>query len=125
MKLLLDTHTLLWWLDGGEKLSARARELISDSENIVYVSVVSAWEIVVKKVIGKLDAPKNLEEEVVRHEFEKLAITFPHVTELQELPPIHRDPFDRMLVAQARVEACAIITKDPIIPKYDIGTIEA
>ena len=125
MKLLLDTHTLLWWLDGGRKLSAHARTLIADPENEVYVSAVTAWEIVVKKAIGKLVAPDNLEEEVIRHQFDRLSISFAHVSELQKLPTIHRDPFDRMLIAQARAEVLTIVTKDPNFPKYDVETVEA
>jgi PIN domain nuclease of toxin-antitoxin system len=122
---LLDTHALLWWLDGGRRLSKESRSIIQDPDNEVYVSAASAWEIVLKKSIGKLVAPENLRPELDRHRFERLSIRFQHVAELQTLPPIHRDPFDRMLVAQSRIESLMIVTRDPNIPKYAVRTIRA
>ena len=125
MRLLLDTHTLLWWLNGGRNLSRKSLELIRDPENDVFVSSASAWEIALKKAIGKLVAPDNLEEEILRHQFERLPILFSHVSELLALPPIHRDPFDRMLVAQSKAEDLTLVTRDENIRKYGIDTIPA
>ena len=125
MKLLLDTHALLWWLDGGTKLSRPAFRSIQDPENQVYVSVASAWEIVLKKTAGKLQAPDDLDAELLRHRFEKLPVDFQHVSELQRLPPIHRDPFDRMIVAQSRVEGLRIVTRDDNMAAYAVKIIRA
>jgi len=125
MRILLDTHALLWWLDGGRRLSRSAQESIRNPENEIFVSSATAWEIVVKKAIGKLIAPDNLEEEVIRHRFERLPVLFSHVMELQNLPNLHNDPFDRMLVAQTRVEGFKLMTRDANIKKYRINFIEA
>ena len=96
MKLLLDTHTLLWWLDDNPKLSAEAREAIGNSENEVYISAVTAWEIIIKKRLGKLRAPARLDREITAHRFEPLSITLAHALALDRLPDHHEDPFDRM-----------------------------
>lgn len=125
MRLLLDTHTLLWWLDGGRKLSREALSVIRDPDHEVFVSAATAWEIALKKSIGKLVAPGNLEDEIQRHRFERLAITFQHVEELDRLPPIHRDPFDRMLVAQCKSDSLALVSRDPHMKAYGIVVVKA
>jgi PIN domain nuclease of toxin-antitoxin system len=112
-------------LDGGRKLSRKARAAIENPDNDIFVSAASAWEIALKKSIGKLSVPDNLEEELDSHQFEKLFIHFSHVTELQKLPPVHRDPFDRMLIAQSRVENLVIVTRDPGFLNYPIQVLEA
>lgn len=125
MNLLLDTHTLLWWLDDNPTLSEPAHNAISKAENLVFVSAVSAWEIAIKKKLGKLDAPDNLEDEIIIHRFNPLPITFTHAFRVTELPNHHHDPFDRMLVAQAQVEKLTLITRDIRIRKYDVPIIPA
>ena len=125
MKLLLDTHTLLWWLDDNPKLTAEAREAISKAENEVYVSAVTAWEIVIKKRLGKLRLPPRLDHELAAHRFEPLPITLAHALAIDKLPNHHEDPFDRMLIAQATVEGLILVTRDINIRKYQVATLEA
>lgn len=125
MNVLLDTHILLWWLADDPRLSERARQIIADAGNVVYTSSATAWEIAVKQALGKLRAEGNLEQEVREQGFEMLPITFAHAEELMGLPAIHRDPFDRMLVAQARVENLQLLTSDPQIFRYPANVIKA
>jgi len=126
MKLLLDTHILIWWLDPAiSKLSKAAHAAISDSQNLVFVSAATAWEITIKKALGKLDAPDNLEEELAKHRFQPLPITISHALAVGELPRHHNDPFDRILVAQAKVEDLTLVTRDENLTKYDIPFIAA
>ena len=124
-KLLLDTHTLLWWLADDPQLGSRARARIEDERNTVFVSAASAWEISIKKALGKLEAPDNLDSFVEDEGFSKLAISFFHGEKAGELPPLHRDPFDRMLIAQAQAEGLDIVTRDAMIAKYGVKTIDA
>src|SRR5262249_51657678 len=100
MTLLLDTHVLLWWLDGTSELSRQAQKAIEDSRNIVYVSAAVAWEIAIKKALGKLDAPDDLETVMEACRFLPLPITIAHSLAVEKLPPYHRDPFDRLLIAR-------------------------
>lgn len=125
MKLLLDTHALLWWLDGGKRLSRAARSAVEAGENEVFVSAATGWEIALKKSIGKLAAPDDLEAELIRQQFERLPITFRHVSELEALPLIHKDPFDRMLVAQCKSEGLVLVSRDPQMKAYGIMILEA
>lgn len=125
MNLLLDTHVLLWWLDNPGQLSEAAREAIACSTNVVYVSAVSAWEMVIKKALGKLDAPENLGEVLRECHFTPLPITVAHALAVQALPILHRDPFDRMLVAQALAEGMTIVTRDPQVLRYNVANIVA
>ena len=125
MKLLLDTHALIWWLDDNPILSEPAREAIVKDENLVFVSAVSVWEIVIKKLSGKLRAPDNLEDELARHRFQPMPITIPHALAVENLPDYHQDPFDRMLVAQAQVEGLTLVTRDAQIRRYDVAVISA
>ncbi len=125
MRLLLDTHVLLWWLDDPNLLTEEARTAIRDSKNIIYLSAVVAWEIAIKKALGKLDAPDDLEEVMAVSGFLPLPITIPHVLAIQALPPHHRDPFDRMLIAQALHEGLHLLSRDPEIRKYPTMQIVA
>ena len=126
MKLLLDTHILIWWLDPTiSTLSEEAYAAISDGKNLVFVSAATAWEITIKKALGKLDAPDNLEEELARHKLQPLPITISHALAVGELPRHHNDPFDRILVAQAKVEALTLITRDENVKMYDVPFIDA
>ena len=124
-RLLLDTHTLLWWLADYPRLGTGARDLIADEMNKVFVSAATAWEISIKKSLGKLDAPGDLDAVVEEEGFQKLAITFFHGERAGDLPPLHRDPFDRMLVAQSQAEGLEIITADEAISKYGVKTLDA
>lgn len=125
MNLLVDTNVLLWWLDDSPALSAEARELISDGDSVTVVSAVTIWEIVVKSALGKLDVPENIEEHISQAGFTFLDLTPAHAWEVGHLPAIHRDPFDRMLVAQSRIEKLTLVTRDENIPKYGVPVIKA
>jgi PIN domain nuclease of toxin-antitoxin system len=123
MKLLLDTHIVLWWLDDPALLSSDARDAIADPANDVLVSAVVAWEIAIKRGLGKLTAPPDFEAAIQSAGFETLPITVAHALATESLPPHHRDPFDRMLVAQAQFENCTIVTRDPVLAQYGVPTI--
>lgn len=125
MSYLLDTHTLLWWLDENPMLSTQAKTIISSPQNIIFVSAVSAWEISIKKAIGKLEAPDNLEEAIAYNNFIPLEITIKDGNLAGKLPNYHNDPFDRMLIAQAMNNKLTIITRDSKIPQYQVKTILA
>ncbi len=125
MNLLLDTHTVLWWLSDDPALSETARAAIADPENTVFLSAVVVWEIRVKQSIGKLDLPDDFGEVLDAQRFAELAVTVDHAHTIAELPAAHRDPFDRMLVAQAMVEHMAIVTRDRSIADYDVEVIVA
>ena len=125
MNLLLDTHVLLWWLDDEPSLSEAAKSTISDGKNGVFVSSAVIWEIRTKQALGKLEIPPNFRQVLDQQPFEMLAITAEHAHTVGDLPAIHRDPFDRMLVAQAKVEGFTIVTRDSIIEQYKIKTIQA
>jgi PIN domain nuclease of toxin-antitoxin system len=123
MNLLLDTHILLWWFSDDARLSQQARSLIQDSSNTVIISAASAWEISIKKALGKLEAPDDLEEAVRLSGFNTLAIQFPHALLAGELPRHHDDPFDRLLIAQTKLEHLLLITHDKRLGEYDVGLI--
>lgn len=126
MNLLLDTHAFLWAVDDNPKLSQKAREAIVDGKNIVFVSAATAWEITIKKGIGKLKTPQaDYLEELRLHRFTALDITTEHALAVDGLPEHHKDPFDRMLVAQAQVENLTLVTRDPRLMIYPIRVIEA
>lgn len=120
MNLLLDTHVLLWWLDDYQVLSGAAQAAIRDGHNLVFVSAASAWEIAIKKALGKLDAPDDLEEAVVASRFQSLPITLGHARGAGGLPHHHDDPFDRMLIAQAHAEQLTVITHDKRFGDYNV-----
>ena len=113
---LLDTHTLLWWLDGDEKLSAKARGIISDPERVIYFSAASAWEISTKFRIGKLNnaaiVAENLTKYISEQSFKSLPISIEHALVAGSLKHKHRDPFDRMLAAQSKIEEMIVISND-------------
>lgn len=123
--LLLDTHVLLWWLDDPASLEARARRLIADPRNRVFVSAAVAWEITIKRQLGKLEAPDDLEAALEQERFQHLPITVGHALAVAELPAIHGDPFDRIQIAQARLDALTIVTRDATIPRYDVPCLRA
>lgn len=123
--LLLDTHTYLWWMSDPTLLTTQASSTISDPTNRVLVSLVSLWEIAIKRVIGKLKAPVDLENDVIRIGFELLPISLPHVVTTETLPLLHRDPFDRMLIAQAVMEGATLVTRDQKLKQYTVPVIDA
>lgn len=125
MRLLLDTHILLWWLADSPKLKKKSREIISDENNIILISAVTAWEIAIKKALGKLDAPENLNEVIERSQFEPLNISIVHATQAGKLPKHHEDPFDRMLIAQAIEEQLTVMSHDEQFTQYDVALIQS
>jgi len=118
LKILLDTHLLLWWLAGSPSLPVEARELISDPENAVFVSAVSLWEIWLKQSLGKLTLPPDFKEKLAAEAFESLPLTAAHAQQVALLPWHHRDPFDRVLVTQARVAGLVLLTADDAVAAY-------
>jgi len=125
MRLLLDTHALIWALGEPSKLSPGSRRLIEDPSNEIFVSAASLWEIAIKADSGKLQVPDDLERAIFAVGFQPLEIRFPHVRRLRGLPTHHRDPFDRILVAQAMHENLSIATRDGRISSYDVRVVEA
>jgi PIN domain nuclease of toxin-antitoxin system len=127
VRLLLDTHTLLWWLDGDRRLSAKARRAISDDSNEILVSAASAWEITTKARLGKLpgalDVAADVAGSIASQGFSPLAITIVHAQRAGGLPGPHRDPFDRMLIAQAQLEDVPIVGDDEVFDTYGVGRI--
>jgi PIN domain nuclease of toxin-antitoxin system len=123
MKLLLDTHVLIWWLSDARKLSQTEIDIITDSDNLIFVSAATAWEIAVKKMIGKLEAPDDLPAALAVNNFLELPITIEHSQKLYQLPLHHNDPFDRIMVAQAMSEDLTFMTRDTKIALYDIKII--
>ena len=122
MKLLLDTHILLWWLAADRRLPVRGREAIAAADNLVFISAVSGWEIAIKKAIGKLNAPDDLAGMLAENQFLELPLRLAHAEQLARLPDIHQDPFDRMLVAQAMQENLTLVTHDPQLTRYPVET---
>jgi PIN domain nuclease of toxin-antitoxin system len=118
MRLLLDTHILLWWLADSPSLSDQARGLIADPDNAVFVSAVSLWEIRLKQSLGKLQLPSDFEERLAAETFENLPLLADHTREVASMPWHHRDPFDRMLIAQAQSAGFTFVTADQIAPHY-------
>lgn len=124
MRLLLDTHALLWWL-ADEGLTPQARAAIADPANVVAVSAASAWEISIKKALGKLAAPDDLEQQVQAGGFLALPISIAHAVAAGDLARHHDDPFDRMLIAQAYLEGLAIVTRDKRFHDYGVALLPA
>ena len=122
-RFLVDTHVLLWWLMDHPGLGASARQAIADARNVVFVSAASGWEVAVKRTLGKLQAPDDLETRIGEQGFASLSITFRHAEQAGGLPLLHRDPFDRVLIAQAQVEDLILITNDDRIKQYDVRTL--
>jgi PIN domain nuclease of toxin-antitoxin system len=127
VRVLLDTHTLLWWLDDDRRLSRRARAVIASAESTVHVSSASAWEVAIKVSLGKLrdsnDALARFPSLLVERGLSELSVSVAHAVAAGALPGIHRDPFDRMLVAQSRVEDMPIVTNDRVFRRYGAKVI--
>lgn len=123
MNLLLDTHVLIWW-DEGRRLTSGARRAI-ESADAVYVSAASAWEVAIKIGLGRLRPARTVEQAAGESGFLELPITFRHAERVAGLPPHHRDPFDRLLIAQAEVEGLTLVTRDPVFGRYGVEVIAA
>lgn len=127
MKLLLDTHTFLWWVAASDELSRKARSAVGSARNECFVSVASGWEIAIKVSLGKLRIDGALDrflpEQLAANGFQALAIDLKHTARVATLPFHHRDPFDRLLVAQALEEDLAMVTADPVVVKYGVKRV--
>jgi PIN domain nuclease of toxin-antitoxin system len=121
--LLVDTHALLWWRSDYSRLSSRAYEAIADGETSLFFSAASIWEISIKQALGKLDAPENLLDTMAERGFVELPVLSRHGIVAGSLPQHHRDPFDRMIVAQAQSEKLAVVTNDDRIAAYDVPVL--
>jgi PIN domain nuclease of toxin-antitoxin system len=121
-RLLVDTHVLLWWLSDDPALSAAAREAIADPANDPLISAASVWEMAIKRALGKLIVPDDLPARILGQGFGWLAVGADHAWEVRGLPLHHRDPFDRLLVAQALVEGIPIVTGDRRFGAYGVDT---
>jgi PIN domain nuclease of toxin-antitoxin system len=127
MRLLLDTHTFLWWIADDARLSKQVRSLLADETHDVYLSVISVWEIAIKEKVGKLNVPRDfsgfITSQLELNSFNVLSVQLQHVIKVHDLPDIHRDPFDRLLIAQALVESTTLLTDDAAIKRYEVGTL--
>jgi len=127
MKVLLDTHVFLWWITDDPRLSSRAREIIADGANEVFLSAASGWEIAIKAKLGRLrlpDVPERFIPEQLRlNAIETLPVQMSHALHVYKLPDHHRDPFDRLLIAQAQLEKLPVLTADPQISRYPVKVI--
>lgn len=123
-RLLLDTHVFLWWRGEPSKLAPKVRDRIATAD-IVFVSAATAWEAAIKVSLGRLELPDTIEAGVFASGFEKLLITFSHAERVAGLPPHHRDPFDRMLVAQAQIEGLTLVTHDGLLEPYEVEILWA
>ena len=123
MNLLLDTHVFLWWCDQNPKLKDEASKAIANPDNTIYISVASAWEIAIKEALGRLKTPGQVEDAVEKNGFSPLGISFAHARTAGALPLHHRDPFDRMLVAQARTDRLVIVTHDSLLQPYQVDIL--
>ena len=127
MNLLLDTHTFLWWIADAPQLSERVRDIIADGHNKLYWSAASSWEIAIKYALGRLTLSEAPEEfilaELARNRIESLPINDFHALRAGQLPHHHRDPFDRMLIAQAQIESLSLLSNDPKCRLYELAMI--
>ena len=127
MKALLDTQVFLWWNADDPRLSQAAHDIIADGHNELYLSAASAWEIAIKAARGSLLLPEPPEQYVPSrlqlHRMLALPVQLRHALHVYDLPPIHRDPFDRLLIAQSRLEDLPLLTSDPEISRYDVSII--
>ncbi len=124
MRLLLDTHTLMWWAGKSKRLPTKVLDLLEDSTNEVFISVANAWEMQIKAQIGKLTLhkpwPEIVRDEMTTNGFQLLRVELPHIEVLDSLPFHHKDPFDRLLIAQAIHENLTLVSNDPKFPAYPV-----
>jgi PIN domain nuclease of toxin-antitoxin system len=125
VRLLLDTHVVIWWLQASERLSGEVASMINHGRHEIVVSAVAGCEMAQKRAVGKLRVPDDLERQIAANEFTELPITLRHGLAAGELPPHHRDPFDRLLIAQARCEGLTLVTANRKISAYDVPILPA
>lgn len=125
MRYLIDTHIFILWMEKNKRLSKNIFNLLNNPQNQIFLSVVSVWEIIIKKEKKKLKTPKDVEGGIKASGFIAVKIDLRHVLEVEELPMYHKDPFDRILISQARVENLTLITADKKIWKYDLSLLKA
>lgn len=127
MRVLLDTHTFLWWGVDSPRLSARARDIIANPQNNLFLSVASGWEMTIKAGLGKLQTPGGLEafvsEQLSLNAFQVLPITLRHALHVHRLPQYHRDPFDRLLISQSQLEQLPLLTSDRAFSRYAVEVL--
>lgn len=127
MRAILDTHAFIWWVMDDPQLSSTAKTIIANHSNLLFLSVASAWEIVIKARLGKLTLPEAPEiyipNRLKMNRFESLAIQMVHALQVTHLPDLHRDPFDRIIIAQSQVERMPIVTVDRQIMQYSVDVI--
>ncbi len=126
MNILLDTNAFIWFSEDDEKLSEKGRIIIEEENNIIFVSVVTFWEIAIKKSIRKLEMTLSINElykKAIDNGFEILPILFEHVQKIETLPYYHKDPFDRIIIAQSIVEDMTVVTSDDVFVKYNVKRI--
>lgn len=129
MNLLLDTHALIWWLGNNRRLGGQTRDALRDPRNVVYVSVATAWEIAIKVGLGRLEVPTDVAawfpSQLAANRFRLLPIALNHVLAVEHLPLHHRDPFDRLLIAQSQAELLTLVTSDAAFSLYSVGLMNA
>jgi PIN domain nuclease of toxin-antitoxin system len=125
LNLLLDTSAFIWWVTDDDRLGPRARDAVADPSTRVHVSAVSAWEVAIKRSLGKLTFEGDVAALVETEDFDELPIRIAHALEAESLPHHHRDPFDRMLIAQSRHEGLIILTGDRLFTRYDVELMPA
>lgn len=125
MAYLLDTHIVLWWLQDPNKLGAKARQVISDRTQGVFVSSVSFWEMSIKSSLGRLTIPRNMIDLLHQESFQFLSVDPEDGLSLIDLPDVHNDPFDRMLIVQAKRHDLTVITRDKQLAKYPVSILKA
>jgi PIN domain nuclease of toxin-antitoxin system len=123
VKLLLDTHAALWFLSGDDRLSEPARRQLTDDTNRVLLSAAVVWEVAIKRALGKLTLPDEYLSLLLDAGVQPLAVTLAHAAAAEQLPPHHRDPFDRMLISQARAEGAAVVSRDEALRSYDVPLV--
>ena len=127
MGVLLDTHTFLWWNQNDPRLSPAARRCIEDEDNEVFFSIASVWEIAIKAALGKLQIPeppdRYVRARITQDHLKLLPIRLSHVLAIYHLPPLHRDPLDRLLVAQSQLEGLPLVTADAALTQYGVAAV--
>jgi PIN domain nuclease of toxin-antitoxin system len=125
LTLLLDTSAFIWWVTEDSRLGPKARSAVADPNRSVHFSAVSAWEIAIKRSLGKLEFDGDVGSLVAREDFDELPIQIVHAVEAESLPRHHSDPFDRMLIAQSRHESLVLLTGDRVFTRYDVELMPA
>lgn len=121
---LLDTHIFLWAMLAADKITAPVQAILNNPQEPVFVSIITAWEISLKRSLGKLHVTTNIQDAIAAAGFQPMPLKFNHIQQLDTLPLHHRDPFDRMLIAQAKSESLTLITNDKLILQYDVACLQ-